>query len=215
MRVHHVELPDRARSKQFLGLGVDDRTHPLASNLQDSIARASGVDHFRAIGINVDHGLLAVDVFARFHGVDRNLLVPMIGSADDDGVHVFARQDLVVVACGKNVRAPHFLAVFEPSIIRIGDRDEFDSGNLKGGPGIELALTTSADQRNLNVIIGGDRRGGFSLSGQSVGFRSHHGGGGCGAGHFKKASAVQHLCLPPGFFELETITFFPQLCSSI
>src|SRR5260370_14585035 len=110
--------------------------------------------------MGVDHRLLTVDVLAGYHGVDGNLLVPVIGRADDHRVHIFSRQDFLVVARGENVIAPEFLAVFETSVVTIGYGNELHTGDLNGGPGLFLALNACSDHGDLDVIVGGDLPGG-------------------------------------------------------
>ena len=139
-------------------------------------ARAA-LDHLRAIGIQMDHRLLAIDILARLHRIHRDLLVPMVGSSDDDGVDIFALQDLGVVAGGKNIVAPEFLAVLEPAVITIGHGNKLDPGNLHRDLGISLALTTGTDQRESEcgrwlllawpVQIGPQPANGFSNPGMS------------------------------------------------
>ena len=86
------------------------------------------LDHLGPFGMGVDHRLLAVHVLAGFHGIDGNLLVPVIGRANDHRVNIFARQDFLVVARGENVVAPELLAVLETAVVTVGDRDELHPG---------------------------------------------------------------------------------------
>ena len=75
-----------------------------------------------------------------------------------------------VIAGGKDVVAPEFLAVLEPAVVAIRDGNELHPGNLHRNLGISLALTTGADQRDLNMIVGRYRLGRFGLSfGQQMG----------------------------------------------
>ena len=124
---------------------------------------ARRLDHRRAILIEVDHRLFAVNVLAGLHGVDRSLLVPVVGGADDDRIDILARQDLVVVARRKNVVAPEFLASRQPAVVAVGRGDQFHARHLHSDPGVELALAPRADERDLDVIVGGDRFGRLGL----------------------------------------------------
>jgi hypothetical protein len=125
-----------------------------ASNLDDAIVRAGRFDHLRSIGVQMDHRLLAIHIFARLHRIDRGLLVPKVGGCDDNGVDIFALQDLGVIARGKNIVAPEFFAVLKPSVITIGHGDKLDPGNLQRDLGISLALATRTDQGELNMVVG-------------------------------------------------------------
>ena len=58
------------------------------------------------VGVEMDHRLFEVDVFAGLHGIDGSRLVPVVGRRDEDGVDVFAGKDLAVVAGGEDIRAP-------------------------------------------------------------------------------------------------------------
>ena len=135
----------------------------------------------------MDHRLFAVDVLARLHGIDRSLLVPVIGRADNDRVNILASQDFVVVAGGEYVVAPEFFAARQPAVVAVGGGDQFHARHLYGGPGVELALSAGADQRNLDVIVGGDRMGGLGLfqfrfgRGEKM-HSGHQGGCRCGSG---------------------------------
>jgi hypothetical protein len=77
-----------------------------------------------------------------------------------------------VVAGGKDVVAPEFLAVLEPAVVTIRHGNELHPGNLRRrNLGISLALATGADQRDLNMIVGRYRLGRFGLSlGQQMRF---------------------------------------------
>ena len=139
----------------------------------------------------MDHRLLAVDVLAGLHGVDGGLLVPVVGRGDDDGVNVFARQDLAVVAGGEDVLPPELLAVLESSVVAVGNRDQFHAWNLNGSVGIELALDACADQGDLDVVTGRHRSGRASLWGsQGVHILAQQGPRGYSTRHLKKISTI-------------------------
>ena len=150
--------------EQLLRLGINHRAHALASDLDDPVGRVCSLDHLRPVGIQMDHRLLAINILAGFHCVHGDLLVPMVGRADDDGVDVFALQNLAVVAGGKDVIAPEFLAVLEAAVVAIRHGNELHAGNLQRNLGISLALTAGADQRDLNMIVGRNRLGRFGLN---------------------------------------------------
>ena len=76
--------------------------------------------------------------------------MPMVGRADNDGVDILTRQNLLVVTGGKDVVAPKFLAVLEPPVVTVRDGYELYARNLHSNLGVSLALNTSAKQRDLN-----------------------------------------------------------------
>src|SRR6185503_9322637 len=110
---NHVQFPNRARGQQFLGFRIQNRTYSLTANLQDTIRRLRRLDHLRPIFVLMDHRLFAIDILARLHRINGSLLVPVVRRADDDGIDVLARKNLVVVASGKRVGAPYLLAALE------------------------------------------------------------------------------------------------------
>ena len=179
--------------KQLLCLGINHRTYALASDLDDAIVRAGGFDHLRTIGIQMDHRLLAIHIFARLHRIHRDLLVPMVGGSDDDGVNVFALQDLGVVTSGKNIVAPEFFAVLKPAVITIGHGNKLHPGNLHRDLGISLTLATRTDQCELNMVVGCYWLAWFRLGlGQQMRSRTQECFHGCGRpGRFKKVSTIQ------------------------
>ena len=121
-------------------------------------------------------------------------LVPVVGRADDDGVDVFAGEDLVVVAGGEDVVAPELLAVREAAVVAVGHGNQLDARNLHGDLGVSLALAARADQRDLDVIVGGHRLGRLGLhGGERVDSCAQHGGCGCRSCRPQKTSAIQFV----------------------
>ena len=96
------------------------------------------------------------------------LLVPVVGRADDHRVNILARQNLVVVAGGEDVVAPEFLAVLQPAVVAVGHGHQLHAGNLHGGLGVALSLPARADQRDLDVIVGGTGCAGSPASAASA-----------------------------------------------
>jgi len=130
----------------------------------------------------MDHGLLAVDILAGLHRVYAGLLVPVVGRADDDCVHITAGEDFTVVAGGEEVVAPQLLGVNEAAIVAVGDGHQLDAGHLERRLGIALALAARADERDLNAVVGGDRAACFAgHGGQGMEPRTQQRGGGCGS----------------------------------
>ena len=144
----------------------------------------------------MDHGLLAIDVLACPHRIDGCLFVPVVRRADNDGVDILARQDFFVVTGRKDVVAPEFLAVLEAAVVTVGHGDELHARNLHRYLRVPLALTARPNQRDLNVIVGRKRRGGFRLYRcQRIHLCSQERLCGCSACHFQKASTIQHECI--------------------
>ena len=146
----------------------------------------------------MNHGLLAIHVLARLHGIDRDPFVPMIWRSDNDGIDIFTRQNLSVIASGKNVVAPDFLAVLEPAVITVRYGDQLHARNLQRNSSISLTLAPGTDQRNLNMIVSRNRRCRLSLRRcQREDFRSQQRLRTCGARHFQETPAIEHAVYPP------------------
>ena len=119
MGLDHVELADGSGLEEFAGFEVDHVGDALAAYLEDASSLVGGVDHGGAIGVEVDHGLFAVDVLARAHGVAGDLHVPVVGGSDEDGVDVGSGEDLVVVAGGEDVLAPELFGVVKTALVAV------------------------------------------------------------------------------------------------
>ena len=182
----HVEFADGSGGEELFCLGVDDGADALAADLDDAVGGVSGCDDLGAVRVDVDHGLFEVDVFACAHGVDGGLLVPMVGCGDDDGVDVFAGEDLAVVAGGEEIvprrAAPELFGAGEAAVVAVGYGYEFDAWDAERGGGVALALDACADESELDVIV---RR----CLGGSEGLKP--GGCGCESGGLEKGTAIQ------------------------
>ena len=155
-------------------------------------ARARCLDHLRPIGIEMNHGLLAIDVLAGLHGVHRGLLVPVVGRGNDYRVNIFAGEDLVIVAGGEKIVTPDFFAMIETAVVAVGNGNQLDAGDLQRRARVALSLAASADQRDLDVIVGGDCTCGFGLRrGQRVDSRAKKCCRRCSACRSQKRSAIQ------------------------
>jgi hypothetical protein len=78
----------------------------------------------------------------------------VVRRTDNHGVDIFAGQNLVVVARGKDIVAPDLLAVRQPSVVAIGHGHQLDTGNLDRNLRVSLSLPACANQRYLNVVVG-------------------------------------------------------------
>ncbi len=153
-RLHHVQLADRTAGEKILGLLVHDGAHALAAHLENPAGAARGLDHLLAVVDALHHRFLAVHVLARAHGVDGDLLVPVVGRPDDHRVHVPPRQHLAIIAGGENVRAPPLLRVRQAAVVNVGDGDQLGAGRDRRR-GVAASLSARADQRDLDAIVGG------------------------------------------------------------
>ena len=155
-----------------------------------------GLDHLRPIGVEMNHRLFAVDILARVHGIDGSLLVPMVRCGNENSVDILSGQDLLVVTRCKDVAAPEFFAALQPAVVAVSDGHQLHAGNLHGGLRIALALNASPYQRELDVVVGRNRR---CWAGLSCRKRVHPGPQqrlrGCCSRGLQKISTVQHVPL--------------------
>ncbi len=73
----------------------------------------------------VDHGFFTIHVLAGFQGILGNVVVPMVGGDDQNGVDILSGQNFAVVAGGKNVFSTRFLDPLETSIVKVSHGDKF------------------------------------------------------------------------------------------
>ena len=130
-----------------------------------------------------DHRLFEIDVLAGLHGVDGGLLVPVVGGGDEDGVDVFAGEDLLVIAGGEDVLTPELLGVGEAAVVAVGYGDELDSGHLESDLGVALALDAGADEGEADGVVRANGGGAGRLCEKAGEMRGGSGdGSGLGAG---------------------------------
>jgi hypothetical protein len=122
----------------------------------------------------------------------------VVGSPDDDGVNIFASEDLVVVAGGEDVVAPKLLGASKAAVVAVGHGNELDAGHLDGGFGVAHTLAARANERNLDVIVSGYWLPLFCLSqfrlscGKQMQAR-HQRRGGCDRRGTQKAPAIPNI----------------------
>ncbi len=148
-------LADRALADQLPRFLIQDRTGALAAHLEDPASPALRLNNSQTLLDLLHDRLLAVDVFARFHGVDRHAGVPMVGRGNDDGVDVLPRQHFFVFAGGKEILAVDFLRFLRPAIIDVANRDKLDTRNGRCRAAIPLPHNAEADAGYLNVAVRG------------------------------------------------------------
>jgi len=87
-------FPDDA----LLGLGQMRRRAALRADLHHAVILAGSGEHCLAFANVHADGLLTVDVDSRAAGVDHRQRVPVIGSVDQDEVHLLLGEHFLVVA---------------------------------------------------------------------------------------------------------------------
>ena len=100
-------------------------------------------------------GLLAVDVLAGAHGGDGDGHVPVVGRADDDGVDVFAVEDVAVVEAVGGVGGGELGFGFQAArFVDVAAGDDFVLfGELQLAQEI-LAASAGADGADTYAVVG-------------------------------------------------------------
>src|SRR5208283_4153970 len=147
------DLAEFALGNEFLGQDVVLPTALLRTGLHDPIRGTNGSNEPVALLDGVGDGFFAVDVFACVDGGDDHRHMPVVGSADDHGVDVFAIEDLVEIAVVPCVRRELFLC-FEPvGLINIANGNNVVRSDLIEEAHQVLATRAGADSANLDAVI--------------------------------------------------------------
>ena len=110
--------------------------------------------HLGALLDRVRDRFLDVDVLPRGDGVERHLLVPVIGRPDQHRVDLAAVEDAAVLGRLERGRAGDFRGLEEPRLEDVAERDDFDAGD-----GLELVhqaagAAARADDRDTDAVVG-------------------------------------------------------------
>ena len=123
--------------------------------------KVAGVVH------GVGGGLFDVGIAAGVDGFDAMLRVLEVGGGDEDGIDVFARVELVVVAHRVDGTAAELLdegrAFFAAAVPDVGDGDELEvqllGVLLEGGDQRALHAVAAADDADADAVVGADDGG--------------------------------------------------------
>jgi hypothetical protein len=165
-------LADPAAPDDFSRL-LAKRVRPaLNSDLDDALGFVRRLDHRPPFGHDERQWLLNVHVLAGAAGVDHLQRVPVVGGGNDDGVHVLAIEELVVVVELIRVRADLLGGEVEVWLIEVADRD--DLRVLVGEERVEhlVAAIAQADEADADAIVGAEHAAG------AQGRHRHRGTGG-------------------------------------
>ncbi len=88
--------------------------------------------------------------------------MPVIRRRDQDGVHVLAREQGVIVACRERLRLRELLGQLQVRLIDIAQRHHARVGHFRERPHEMPAAPAGADQANVDTLVRPDRlrRGG-------------------------------------------------------
>lgn len=109
----------------------------------------------------VRHGLLAVDVFAGVDAIENDAAMLEVGDCNDDGVNVFAIEQLAVVAGSGDVGTPGLDSGFAMQVTEVGCSDADSIGKFALGAKQIAAANACADgsEANLSVAWRGENGG--------------------------------------------------------
>ncbi len=126
------------------------------AELEHDPALLQRVAHQLGLGQRPRESLLAVDVFARFHGVEHHLAMPMIRRGDDHRIDVRVGQQFAVIDVGFHLRVEAALDAFLPMRpIDIADRHHLDVGGVDDRVDEVAAAGPQADATDANRLAGG------------------------------------------------------------
>src|SRR6266567_40212 len=146
---HQSESAEDAGGEKLFCFRANDGADALRTDLHDATRFLRGGNHGYAVGSGVRHGLLAVDVFSRAHGVNYNLAVPMIGDGGDEAINSFVSEKLFVNARGGDLIPDDFLGENVAAVVEVAGGDAFDAGELDGF--FEQAGTLHADANDAEA----------------------------------------------------------------
>ncbi len=133
---------------------VDQRTDPLAADLQNLAARLLGLNDGVAVFHMLHHRLFAIHVLLRLQSIDGDALVPVVGRADQDRIDIGTRQNLFVIPGSEHIAPVDFFHVFQPSVVAVARRDNLGQSGGGGTLGVRLPHPSATDQGDLNLIVG-------------------------------------------------------------
>src|ERR1035441_3846805 len=162
MQLAEASVADQLAGDAELGSGA-----LLAANLEGALLRADDVAYRAAFGEGHGEGFLDVDVFAGQRGGDNWFAMPMVRSADSDGIHVAVLEQFAVVAEGLDrdgLGAASFLRigaldkllrVLNALGVQIADGD--DPGDVVPENPLHVHVVgnaAAADLANLDLVAG-------------------------------------------------------------
>ena len=112
------------------------------------------------------HGFFAIDVLSGLDGVDQHRRVMMVGSRDQDGVNVIARQDFHVVDIALGIGASDLEPLLQVGLVDIARREHFRAAEFDKRFSYAAAPSAGADESEGDALIGS-----FSGAGKDEGRR--------------------------------------------
>ena len=135
----------------------------LRADLHDSLVLPGRVHHRSPFDDVVRQRLFGVHVLAGGAGGNEDVGMPVVRRADDDGVDVFAVDNLAEVLNGLHILSgPACLfhicdGIGNPLFIRIAEGGQFDFWHLQKIPEIGPAHAAAADEGDSDLFVGRHR----------------------------------------------------------
>jgi hypothetical protein len=114
-----------------------------------------GANQLGALLDLVHHRFLTIDRFACAQSIDRDLLMPVVGRADDDGVDVVTRENLPVVPRGEEVAPVALFRIGQPAVEAVGGGGELHTWHLQRRVHVGHSHAARTDHRQVYSIVGG------------------------------------------------------------
>ena len=131
----------------------------LRSNLKDALRGRGDLADLLAFFDRESQRLLAVDVLAGLHRLDRDFGMPMIGRRDDHSFDVLTLQQFAIVGIEPRLAAGEFsVSLLRVSSIDVADRDKISK--FLGATTVMSPLPSDANRTEDRTIV---PRRGFSL----------------------------------------------------
>ncbi len=103
----------------------------MRADLHDPSRFPGCVGHFNTFGCGVRHGLFAIDIFARAHGINDDLLVPVVWDRCYEAVDTFVgEQFLITPSCGQAGIVDDLFRERVPAVVKIARCHAFHARQL-------------------------------------------------------------------------------------
>src|SRR5262249_158388 len=145
---HERDLAELARIDDPLALDEMRPATLLRAGLDHALARFDGADQIIPLFERMGDGLFDVNVLVSRHGVQNHPRVPVVWSADDDGVNALVVEDRAIVAYLLHVlQAGVGHRAEQVRVVDVGDGDEFRVGLILMNRNQRLARTAADADR--------------------------------------------------------------------
>ena len=149
-----MDLADAALADKFGRFPAKIGRAPVNANLHDAPVAPRGLQHGATFRHAQRERLLDIDILARGASFDHLERVPVVGGADDHGIHILQFEQTAVVLELLRLAADLFRREVEVRLAKIANRDHL--GVLVGEKGVQhlVAAVTQPDEAEADALIG-------------------------------------------------------------